>query len=49
LFCHIISDFGDEDIRTLLDHFRTALDSADVVCGEIETEWTILKKEIRDG
>ena len=38
-----VSDYGDSDVFTLVDLFRSALESADVNCDDIELEWIKLK------
>ena len=45
----LISDFGDDDIETLVDHFRPILNNAEVDIGAIDSEWTNLKVEMYKG
>ena len=39
-------DFGDEDVKTLLDHFRPVLENADVDVYAAEDEWLELKQSV---
>ncbi|XP_014662095.1 PREDICTED: zinc finger protein 862-like [Priapulus caudatus] len=43
-----LKDHGDEDLRIILEHFKTVLGTASVDLVESELEWIILKKEIHD-
>ena len=45
-FSYIVSDFGDEFLVTLVDHFRSHLEASVIVVHNVESEWTILKQEL---
>lgn len=51
IFFYIISssDFGDEDLEILVDHFSPVLSKAGFNAEEIYTEWQILKNMIYEG
>lgn len=51
IFIYIISssDFGDEDLEILVEHFSPVLSKAGFNAEEIYTEWQILKNMIYES
>ncbi|KAK3103242.1 hypothetical protein FSP39_017756 [Pinctada imbricata] len=45
-FCSTRTDFGDEDLHQLMDHFRPVLKEAGVDLEEAELEWSFLKMQV---
>lgn len=43
--CHILSDYGDDEIADLVDHFKPVLKES-LSVDDIEIEWSSLKSEL---
>lgn len=46
LIFDIFEDYGDDDLKTILAHFKDVLADSGIDVAEAEMEWTILKKDI---
>ena len=42
--CVYVLDYGDEDVKTLVDHFKGALHEEDYM--QIQSEWPVFKKDV---
>ena len=47
-YFHCFTDYGDDDLLVLLDHFKDTLEHHGVDVAEAELEWTALKKVLHD-